>query len=112
MGAMKKYAKLSQDFEKKHEEFKQHMQLLKCYEYHSQWATGSGVGFGSAGAVGKHLTRMRDRLHEDQVGASLRQHRWPRPLKLCVQEQAAAQTSPFACAASLHREVCTGSRNR
>merc|ERR1711918_275761 len=58
MGAMKKYAKLSQDFEKKHEEFKQHMQLLKCYEYHSQWATGSGVGFGSAGAGGKHLTRM------------------------------------------------------
>lgn len=56
--AMKKYAKLSQDFEKKHEEFKQHMQLLKCYEYHSQWAAGSGVGFGSAGAGGKHLTRM------------------------------------------------------
>merc|ERR1740127_300751 len=27
--AMKKYAKLSQDFEKKHEEFMQHMQLLK-----------------------------------------------------------------------------------
>merc|ERR1711871_982239 len=45
-------------FNKITEEFKQNMQLLKCYEYHSQWATGSGVGFGSAGAGGKHLTRM------------------------------------------------------
>lgn len=59
---MKTYAKMSKDFEKKHEEFKTKMQDLKCYEYNEQWgAAGSGAG----SAAGKALLRLVEAGHKE-----------------------------------------------
>merc|ERR1711998_644313 len=54
---MKRFTKMSKDFEMKHQDFTKKMQDLKCYEYEGQWAA-AGAGSGMGSAAGQHLLRM------------------------------------------------------
>merc|ERR1711998_360114 len=66
---MKRFTDMSKKFEKKHQEFKEKMQNLKCYEYEGQWIPAGGSAMGSA--AGQHLLRLVEGSMQQQESKEL-----------------------------------------